>query len=131
MSGLMVIMENLPDSVYVVDKRISGLYGQVDRHFNYSGSASVSTRNTWDTVRIVEWDAVSPSVSDNGAEIDIRLRVAGAHVPKVSDPPSVEVALKRNELSVLRYDYDTEKDRYEIYLLSDGEWASIHRMGVD
>ena len=131
MSGLMVIMENLPDSVYVVDKRISGLYGQVDRHFNYSGSASVSTRNTWDTVRIVEWDAVSPSVSDNGAEIDIRLRVAGAHVPKVSDPPSVEVALKRNELTVLRYDYDTEKDRYEIYLLSNGEWASIHRMGVD
>lgn len=131
MSGLMVIMENLPDSVYVLDKSISGLYGRVDRHFNYSGSASVSTHRTWDTVRIQEWDAVSPSVADSSTEIGIRLRAVGADAPKIADPPDVEVTLKRNELTVLRYNYDAEEDRYEVFLLSDGEWASIHQMDLD
>ena len=127
---LIVEASGLPESVSRSTLSIDGLYGQTDCHFRYTGTASVRLETRWeDPTGNVTKTLLAPSREKDGSKLKVNfLDAAGAEIPDVQPKP-VNITLKRNELTVLRYVYDG--DKCTIYVLVNDNWEEIHGMEID
>ena len=126
---------NLPSTVTASDKSITGLYGAVDHEFTYSGVTSVTKHApVAPGAQVISETLLSPSVEGERARLHTVFHLSGAESradATTLTPADVDIELKRNELTVVRYLWNDEKQEFEIYVLIDATWRQIIKLDVD
>lgn len=129
---LIVLVENLPANVNYMDKQVSGLLQHLDCEFNYSGITTVKKAFAWKgEPEIVTKTVLSPSYKEKGSTVDVDFFDNPAKTIPTLNPGNVNVTMKRNELTVLRYVYDDGKGDFKIYILVNDNWEQEHGMIVN
>lgn len=129
---LIVQVENLPEKVAYSDKTVDGLYFHLDCNFNYSNSTKVYTRaelKTEPEVATVTKTLLSPSLQENSSVLRANFYDHPDRSVPVLTPKAVNITMKRNELTVLKYVY--EGGDFLIYLLVNDNWEMLHGMEID
>ena len=129
---LVIQAANLPDGIIQTEKSVCGLYGKLDSRFAYSGETSVHTEIPWDAPEeIVTKTVLSPSVRNDGSVLDVDFHGKTVKGASTFLPKNVNITMKRNELTVLRYVYDDGTGDFTIYILVNDNWEVIHGMEID
>lgn len=128
---LIIQVENLPEEVRYSDKTVSGLFQDLDCEFNYFNQTSVQTMAEWEAEpEIVTKTVLTPSVKEKGSVVKADFYDDPDRNIPVLSPKSVSVTMARNELTVLKYVYDSGGD-FTIYILVNDNWEEIHGMTID
>lgn len=127
---LIVVTEGLPHDVTMrlyargVAQKANPFRNVAETRFEYLGHAEVQKdfSHADETAKIV----LAPS-EDNKTTT---LHAAFIHDGKESDPDDVTIDLNRNELTVVKYEYDENKG-FTISILINGTWEVVSKMDVD
>ena len=112
------------------DKTVGGLFQNLDCEFNYTNQTIVQTKAEWEAIPVVVTKTVlSPSVKEKGAKVSVNFYDDPQRITPTLTPKDVNVTMKRNELTVLRYVYDDGK--FVIYILVNDNWEMLHGMEID
>ena len=128
---LLVDAVNLPAGTDCSEKTITGISGTVSKGLVYSNPVTVHTFLDWgeEAVGKRSETCLGPSQKENGSTVTITLRDSDLPDNAGYTAEPVPVAMRRNELTVLRYDYDV--DGFHIFILVNGKWETVHEMEVD
>ena len=122
---------NLPAGINRTDKNINGLFGNLNANFEYSNQTSVYTENRWNSPKeFVTKTLLSPSAQKESSVLDVNFYSSTSTDTSGLMPKNVNITMKRNELTVLRYVYDDGGD-FIIYILVNDTWEVIHGMDID
>ena len=129
---LIIEKVNLPKEITSSEKKIDGIFSTVNNAFGYSGNTHVLVSTPIESqANIVTKTMLTPSVNENGSMLSMRFfDVAGALIPTML-PKAVDITMKRNELTVLRYEWDRVKQEFNIYILVNDNWQLISNMSVE
>lgn len=129
---------NLPEDVTRSQESIEGLYSYVDYSFHYSDRVSVTKTSDLDWNQdpeaeglVVNTAVLSPSAGTDGAVLTMRFHRGDESSNNIHTAPSVNININRNELTVVRYEWDDEDDDFKIYVLVNGNWEEISQMEID
>lgn len=129
---------NLPAHVNWSRKAVTGLSGKIDYTYDYrAGEAPqyVVTETDWSdhpASRVVTSTYLAPTVADGGrSTVYVRFFDDPAMTEPVAIPADVDITLKRNEITVLRYTYDEATGGFTISTLVNDAWQVIHDMGLE
>ena len=126
------ILDGLPEGISGSRKEINGVYGNVDNTFKYTGTADVLATHLWKPEQsVVTKTVLSPSLKENGTKLHLDFINAAEPSVPLFTPTDVKITLKRNELTVLRYVWDGEKQDVVIYALLNNSWTVISRMDIE
>lgn len=131
---LVIWTENLPAGYHLMDTEVSQLYGIVNPSFQYSEETSVFHESE------IEAGAktsifLAPSFQKDESVVDVNFyknsgEGAGSSTSVLS-PDDVKVSMERNKITVLRYVYDADRNRFTIYMKVNDNWEEIHGMILD
>ncbi|MCD8317466.1 MAG: hypothetical protein LUC45_00765 [Paraprevotella sp.] len=130
---LIIEVTDLPQAVCSSEKTVDGLFGTLDcLSFLYSGQTEVETHRDWTSAgEVVTKTLLTPSVHENGSSVHIQFYDEADHSdPPVLLPQNVDVTMRRNELTVLKYVYDGNGD-FTVYMLVNDNWEEVHGMIID
>lgn len=129
---LIIQVESLPEEVNYSDKTVSGLHRQLNCEFLYSDETSVQTQAEWNAKpAIITKTVLAPSPKENGSVLKAGFYDSPDRVIPVLTPKMVNITMKRNELTVIRYVYDDGKGDFNIYILVNDVWEMLHNMDID
>ena len=131
---LLILAEQLPANVNWSRKAVTGVSGNVAYNLQYTpGDAeTVVTERSWEaglTNTRSETD-LAPTVTDKST-VYVRFFDDAAMETPVAEPQPVDVTMRRNEITALRYVYDAATNSFHIYLLVDDSWRVVHDMGIE
>ncbi len=128
---LIVLATNLPDDIRWSGQSDNGLYRNVDSRFDYSDETGVNTAGEWTSAEkaILTKTVLSPSQHTDGTVQRMQFYDAPDRTLPAAVPEDVQLTMRRNELTVLKYVY--EEGRFIIYLLVNGDWEQVHGMVID
>lgn len=126
---LLVLAEGLPAGQTDMEARIDGLSAEVSRELEYGQSCGCTFLRQWQEgtagmARVIL--APTPEGAKSRAEVTFRNAAGGTY-----RPAGVDLAMKRNTITVIKYHYDPTGGGFSIYLLVDGTWQLYHDMIVD
>ena len=129
---------NLPEDLTRSEESVTGLYSYVDNSFNYSDRVSVTkasdldvNQGMTDTGLIVNTAVLSPSVEKNGSILTMTFSHGDEILNQTYTAPNVNININRNELTVVRYEWDEVDYGFNIYLLVNGNWELVSRMELE
>lgn len=128
---------NLPEEVNWSRKAITRLSGNVDYRFDYRPEETeyVVTETDWSAnpaSSVVSDTYLAPTVTtDEDSRLYLRFFDDPAMQTPVLTPPEIDLRMNRNEITVLRYVYDSDDDTFSIYILIDDAWQVLHEMVVE
>lgn len=129
---LIIQVENLPGNVNYSQKNVDRLYQGVDYKFGYTDLTSVQTQAEWNAEPVIITKTVlAPSQKEKGSVLKADFYDSPDRVSPVFTPKTVNITMKRNELTVLRYVYDDGKGDFNIYILVNDVWEMLHNMDID
>jgi len=128
---LIVLATNLPDDIRWSGQTDNGLYRTVDSRFDYSDETGVNTAGEWTSAEkaILTKTVLSPSQHTDGTVQQMQFYDTPDRTLPAAVPEDVQLTMRRNELTVLKYVY--EEGRFIIYLLVNGDWEQVHGMVID
>lgn len=124
---LIIQAEGFPDEIRWSKKIVSGVMGNVDYGLHYSESEAVVTERSWveRTSGYVSTTCLSPSATSSGSDVEALLYDS----PEMDEPaialPTVSAMLHRNEITVLRYEYDAQTGTSNVFVLMNDGWNEI------
>lgn len=125
---LIIEKVNLPVDTKESGKSVTGLFGNVNNAFRYDGETSVTKRTVLTPApQIVTKTELSPSLKVDGSVLS--LAFSGSEI--TLHPKKVNITMHRNELTVLRYVWDPDKQDFVIYMLVNDNWEMITKMEID
>lgn len=128
---LIVHLVNLPRSANHSDNTIDSLFKRVDRHFNYTESTSVYKRfDRQDVQETVIKTVLAPSGKDRYSLLKLNFYATEKYDLPVFSPKGMNIILKRNELTVLRYVYNGNGE-FLIYMLVNDNWEQQHGLVIN
>lgn len=137
--GMLIIQaEGLPENIDYSVKDISNVYSVITSDFAYDAPSTVRTRTDWEQAGgIVTQTLLGPSDKENHSGLDVYFVDKGAYQNRAGGdtdktliiPDGVNITMRRNELTVLRYVY--REPEMEVYILVNDRWESAHSMVVD
>lgn len=128
---LIIQVENLPADVKYSDKTVDGLFQIVNSDFSYSEKTEVHALAEWDSqLEIVTKTILAPSVKEKGSKVNVNFYDHPERTKPTLTPKDVNITMKRNELTVLRYVYDKSGD-FTIYILMNDSWDIIYDMEIN
>lgn len=143
---LLIQAEGLPDYIDFSVKDITHVYNIINSRFEYSNPVDVRTRTDWQTTGgIVTHTLLGPSESSNASRLSVYFlhkdeaggqesaaarEDASAQAATTIVPEDVNITLRRNELTLLRYVYSSQTGM-KIFILVNGQWEYIHDMEID
>lgn len=130
---LIVQAENLPGYYNLVDIDVSGIYGKVNSNFKYSGETDVWSKTTIPFEPKVRTEMfLAPSVKERGSVLDVSFNKQTSETEdKPLSPDDVSITMLRNEITVLRYVWDADKNGFTVYMLVNDNWELVHGMEID
>lgn len=123
---LIISKENLPAAISGSRKTVGGLFGAVDAEFAYSGRTSVSVATALDPSvgQTVTKTVLAPSIEEKGSALALTFPGSGI------EAKGVNITMKRNELTVLRYVWNPAKRDFDIYVLVNTNWEHVTAMEI-
>lgn len=129
---LLIQIANLPATVRYEDNSIGQIYERVNHKFEYANPVTVRKQDTWNaTPEIVLYTILAPSTGELQSPVHLNLYDKADRITPTLTPKDVNVTLKRNELTTLKYVYDDEKRDFNIFLLIDDVWKIIYNLDID
>lgn len=130
---LIIEVENLPGGMNYSDKTVEGLFGKLDHGFRYSEVTRVKTLREWRAGEdaVLTKTLLAPSVSENGSRLQAHFYDTPNRATTTLTPAEVNITMKRNELTALRYVYDDNTGGFDIYVLLNDSWDQIFDMGIE
>lgn len=129
---LIILAEDLPRDIRFSGKTVDGLYGKVNTAFTYSDQTSVTTHQTRRGMdNILTETFLTPSIKKNGSLLDTNFYDDNDFTHPEITPKDVNITMRRNELTVLKYVYDAQDQQFYIYILVNNNWERIHDMILD
>lgn len=130
---LLIEAVGFPIEVGYSEKSIRGVSDYVNHEFEYSSDATMlTTQYEWPAHTNVVTDTyLAPAVKENGVNVGVELfsdSSGGDTNIKLED---VKIDMNRNEITVLRYDYDDISGSVEISILLDDGWDVVNNMDVE
>lgn len=121
---------NLPYNLNYSDKTISELYQKLDCNFIYTGVTFVHTLTEWNTRHeIVTKTVLAPSLKEKNSLLNVNLYDEMERVTPAFMLKGVNITMKRNELTVLKYVFNGFD--FTIYVLINGNWEEVHGLMID
>lgn len=128
---LIIQAEKLPASVNYGDVTVSGLFRKLDCGFHYSDQTSVHKQPEWGVrSEAVVKTVLAPSTQEKGSRVNVKFYDKPERVVPALTPKEVNITMKRNELTVLRYVYEEESGNFIIYILMNDSWDVIYDMEI-
>ena len=131
---LVIWTENLPAGFHLMDAEVSQLYGIVNPSFLYSEETSVFHESE---IKAGAKTSIflAPSFQKDESVVDVNFyknsgEGAGSS-SSVLKPDDVKVSMERNKITVLKYVYDSDRNRFTIYMKVNDNWEEIHGMILD
>lgn len=129
---LIIQVENLPEDVNYSDKTVGGLFQNVDYTSKYSNQTYVKTEAEWATAStVVTKTVLAPSVKENDSKVNVNFYDQPERVTPRLTPKDVNITMRRNELTVLKYVYDDSSGDFTVYILLNDSWDEIFDMDID
>lgn len=129
---------NIPDDITKTQEYVTGLYSYVNNSFFYSDNISVGKTSDIDMSKvseegslIVNTAVLSPSAVANASVLTMSFQHGVESRSSTYTAPDINININRNELTVVRYEWDEEEDDFRIYLLVNGNWEQISQMELD
>lgn len=133
---LVIWTENLPAGYHLMDAEVSQLYGIVNPSFQYSEETSVFHESEIEAGSKTKASIfLAPSCLKDESVVDVNFyknsgEGAGSS-SSVLSPDDVKVSMERNKITLLRYVYDSDRNRFTIYMKVNDNWEEIHGMILD
>ena len=131
---LVIWTENLPAGYNVMDTEVSDLYGIVNPSFQYSEETSVFQESEIKAGAKTKTSIfLAPSFQKEESVVDVNFYKNSGEGgnSSVLSPDDVKVSMERNKITVLRYVYDSKRNRFTIYMKVNDNWEEIHGMILD
>ena len=125
---LVVLAENLPDNFDMVHIDANNLYGKVSANFEYSDEASVCNK-----VAIASTATyMAPSIMTDGTVLDVNfVKENNSSGNLLLTPDDVKISMERNKITMLKYVFNKEEDKFYIYIKVNDNWEVVHGMILD
>ena len=133
---LIIELVNLPAGFEYSRMTVHGLYKGVDSKFAYADETYVQTDSHWTGDHAVTKTFLTPTTDDTPSYVNMVIHDGSLLDDKIRNnntlnPNDVDLTMKRNELTVVRYVWDIEKRDFLIYVLVDDSWEQVHGMHID
>lgn len=129
---LILDVTNLPLSVRYANKSISNVFQQVNYQFAYTNPITVSKSDTWEpSAEVVLHTKLAPSTGDLKSLLHLDFYNNPLFATPTLTPKDVNVTMKRNELTTLKYVYDDKTRDFIIYLWTDDGWEIINGLDIN
>lgn len=128
---LIVEAEELPQGMEYYSKTVDKLYARVDSGFHYTGDTYVSAPKEWTGDHVVTKTFLAPSVRNGASNLSLQFYDNAQHDGAVLPTDDVRITMRRNELTVLRYVWDKDKDDFVVYVLINDNWELVHGMEIE
>lgn len=129
---LVIWTENLPAGYHLMNTEVSDLYRIVNPSFQYSEETSVFHESE---IKAGAKTSIflAPSFQKEESVVDVNFYKNSGEGgnSSVLSPDDVEVSMERNKITVLRYVYDSNRNRFTIYMKVNDNWEEIHGMILD
>lgn len=135
---LLIMIENFPDVINHSTKNIEHIYSSVTPSWEYRHDIEKQTEYAWpERSNLVTQTLSAPSALSTGSLLkmrfeerkdngDIDLAPAG-----IKQPEDVTIALERNALTIMKYQYNPDKGDFTILVYVNDEWQRVHSMEID
>lgn len=130
---LVVQAEGLPDNFDLMDIDIDNLYGKVDSHFKYTMESSVCNKQDINPVsKVTTATYLAPSREAKKSTLDVNFfkRKIDSGMSQLS-PNDVNITIERNMITMLKYVFNSEEDKFAIYIKVNDNWEIVHGMILD
>lgn len=129
---LLIQIINLPATVRYADNSVSRIYERVNQELKYTRPVTVHKQDAWDAAsEIVLHTILAPSTGDFQSTVHLNLYDKEDRTNPTLTPKDVNITLKRNELTTLKYVYDDERRDFNIYLLNNDTWEMIYNLDIN
>lgn len=130
---LIVEAEELPQDIGQMTTDVDGLFGKVSSDFIYSGETHVSNTSAVTADQKVRMSSImAPSVSSGTSLVDVSFtRKDGASDTLLPKPADVKINMERNRITMLKYVFNPDADKFTIYIKVNDNWEEIHGMILD
>lgn len=129
---LIIDVTNLPTSVNYANKSISNIFQQVNYQFAYTNPVTVSKSDTWTpSEEVVLHTKLAPSTGDLKSLLHLDFYDNPSLTTPALTPEDVNVTMRRNELTTLKYVYDDKAQDFIIYMWMNDGWEVINDLGIN
>ena len=130
---LVVLAENLPDNFDMVHIDANNLYGKVNANFEYSDEASVCNKVAIASTSLIKTATyMAPSIVTGGTVVDVNfVKENNSSGNLLLTPDDVKISLERNKITMLKYVFNKEEDKFYIYIKVNDNWEVVHGMILD
>lgn len=134
--GKMIIAtEKMPKEYGFSEWQVSDIMSHVDDAWQYGNPITMSFQKVWnrEEPKMLAKCLLAPSLKRGASLVEQKYHVGSANSGNGNwiAPEDVCVTMKRNELTILRYEYDPCCCRFKIYILINDNWETLHIMDVE
>lgn len=130
---LIVQMINLPDNVNAAQFSTDHLWGEVNRSWKYAGQTEVKHPTFFGHhPEVVEKMLSAPSIEEDASVLKADfLQQEDTGTSLILEASGVDITMRRNELTVVRYMYNMQRNALLIYVLVNDSWQQVHGMEIE
>lgn len=130
---LIIQVEGMPDAYRASSKTVTDISGYTCHHFNYDQPIDLSVDTVWPAPRSMRTKTVlAPSIERDRSVLSISF-FEGEQIRRDASilmPEDVNLTLRGNELTILRYIYDRSCCCFKVYILVNDNWEILHSMEI-
>lgn len=130
---LIVEAEGLPQDIGQMTTNVDGLFGKVNSDFIYSGETHVSNTSVVTADQKVRMSCImAPSVGSGASLVNVSFtKNDSASDMLLPKPADVNINMERNRITMLKYVFNPDADKFTIYIKVNDNWEEIHGMILD
>lgn len=130
---LIVEAEGLPQGIGRMTTDVDRLFGKVNSDFVYSGETHVSNTSAVTADQKVRMSSImAPSVGSGASLVKVSFtKKDGASDMLLPKPADVKINMERNRITMLKYVFNPDADKFTIYIKVNDNWEEIHGMILD
>lgn len=130
---LIVEAEGLPQGICQMTTDVDRLFGKVNSDFVYSGETHVSSTSAVTADQKVRMSSImAPSVGSGASLVNVSFtKNDSASDMLLPKPADVNINMERNRITMLKYVFNPDADKFTIYIKVNDNWEEIHGMILD
>ena len=130
---LIVEAEGLPQGIGRMTTDVDRLFGKVNSDFVYSGETHVSSTSAVTADQKVRMSSImAPSVGSGASLVNVSFtKNDSASDMLLPKPADVKINMERNRITMLKYVFNPDADKFTIYIKVNDNWEEIHGMILD
>lgn len=132
---LILATERMPEAYAFSEWKVSDIMSRFSAEGGYREPTTLAFDRSWEREEpaMVAKSLLAPSRKRGASQVDLRYHVGDrpSEGGNWIAPESVCVTMSRNELTILRYEYDPCCCRFKIFILINDNWETLHIMDVE